>query len=120
MEISLTPLLNPVIEVLAVVLLGAGTWAVSMLAQRIGLERDGGLASFVDEAIEEGVALAKRRARAAAEDADVEIDNEYLAEAVEHVIESAPKAVRKLGLGTHQIERRIEARLAGELGRRLR
>ncbi|MFP4615574.1 MAG: hypothetical protein ACLFRB_06830 [Thiohalorhabdus sp.] len=96
MSIELAPIIEPLTQIVFAVLLAVATVGVKALAERFGLERDGQLATFLQDAIEEGLRVAERRAGKRFKDADVAVQNDLLAEAVDWVVESAPKAVKRL------------------------
>lgn len=114
MEIDLTPVLDAGIDLLALVLMALGSWAIARLGRKFGLESDDRIRVYLGEALVSGIGWAKEQARKRSEDiAHVEVRNKLVAEAAGYVIERVPGAVNRFGLDRQRIEKLIEARLGG-------
>ncbi len=96
MNIDLAPVLQPLMEILVAVALTLGTFAIKTLADKFGLERDGQLASLLEDSLRDGIRVAEKRLGRSIRDADVNVQNEVAGEAADWVIENVPKAVRRL------------------------
>lgn len=114
MDIDLSPILGVGIDLLAVVLMALGGWALAKLGRKFGLEADDQVRVYLNEALERGVGWAKEQARKRAEDfARIEVRNQAVAEVANYVIERVPSAVKHFGLDRARVESLIEARLGG-------
>lgn len=96
MSIELAPVLEPLLQILVAVALTMGTVAIKAVADKFGLEKDGQLAGFLEDALRDGIRVAERRLGKSINDTNVEIQNQVAAEAADWVIESVPKAVKRL------------------------
>lgn len=114
MEIDVTPVLNLGIDLLALVLMALGSWAIARLGRKFGLEADDQIRVYLGEALVSGIGWAKEQARKRSQDmARIEVRNKLAAEAAGYVIERVPDAVKRFGLDRQRIEKLIEARLGG-------
>ena len=114
MEIDLTPILNIAVDLLAVVLMTLGGWAVARLGRKFGLEADDQVRVYLNEALASGIGWAKERAKSKGEDfATIEVRSQAVADAANYVIERVPAAVRHFKLDEARVRQMIEARLAG-------
>jgi hypothetical protein len=102
MTIDLAPVLDPLLQLLVAALLALGTIAIKGLADKFGLERDGQLAGFLEDALREGIRVAEKKLGARIDDADVEVQNRVAGEAADWAIENVPKAVKRLVPGGRQ------------------
>lgn len=116
--LDLSPILNTGIEILAIVLMVAASWAVTALARRLGVEAQGELAGIAQDAIERGVLFAAELATQRSEDINkVAVRNDLVREAAQYVTESVPRTLKRLGIdpdteeGRLQIEKMVRARL---------
>lgn len=114
MGIDLSPILNLGIDLLAVVLMALGTWALARLGRKFGLESDDRIRVYLDEALMRAVDWAKEKARQRGEDlAVIEVRHKAIAEAANEVIARVPDAVRHFGLDEARVTKLIESRLGG-------
>ena len=114
MEVDLSPILNVAIDLLAVVLMALGTWALAKLGRKLGLEADDQVRLYLNDALERGIGWAKEKATRDAQDlARVEVRNKAVAEAVNYVIERVPDALKHFELDEQRVKKLVEARLGG-------
>ena len=114
MEIDLTPVLDMGIDLLAVVLMGLGTWALAKLGRKFGLEADDQIRLVLQEALEKGVGYARERAREQGDDfARIEVRNAAAATAANYVIGRVPQAAAHFGLNEDGLRELVRARLGG-------
>lgn len=114
MEIDFTPIIDVGIDVLALILMAIGTWALAKLGRKFGLEADDQVRVYLGEALVGGIGWAKEQARKRSQDiARIEVRSRLVAEASNYVIERVPDAVNRFGLDRDRIEKLVEARLGG-------
>ena len=114
MEIDFTPVLDMGIDLLAVVLMGLGTWALAKLGRKFGLEADDQIRLVLQEALEKGVGYARERAREQGDDfARIEVRNAAAATAANYVIGRVPQAAAHFGLNEDGLRELVRARLGG-------
>jgi len=111
-EIDLTPLLDVGLQILAGILLAVGTWAVSKIAKKVGIEVDDAARAYVREAIQGGIDYAVKAAKAAGKDVTkIEVKNELVADAVNYVLAQVPDGIRKLNLTQENVENLVRRHL---------
>lgn len=111
MEVALEPIISYAVEILAVVLMAVGSWGIKTFADNLGLDKEGKLVDFLNGALDEAVHAARKRLQESGNDTDVTIRNEAVGEAVQYVVDMAPKTLKKLGYDSAKVRRMIENRL---------
>ena len=110
--INLGPILDIVIQLFGAVLMAVGTWAVTMLSQKLKLSSDSEVRAYLQEALQRAVSFSVDKARTQAKDIKtVEVRNEIVADAANYVISKTPDALKKLGISEDSIQDLVRARV---------
>lgn len=115
--IEFGPTLSVILQGLAGVLLAVGTWAVKLLADKLGLEKDDKVRQYLNDAIKNGVEFGKKKAKEELSDADwtrIETKNVLLAHAAGYVLSKVPDAVKRFKLTEDDIKDLIYSRIDGD------
>lgn len=111
--VDITPLLNTLIDLLAVVALTVGTWAAHKYGTKVGIEKDSEIRKYLDEAILNGINFAATKLKAAGDNIDeIELKNQRLAEAANYVVKGVPDALKHFKIDEARLKTLIEARLS--------
>ena len=112
--IDLSPLLEPVIQLLAAGLMALGSWAVARLIRRLGLQADSEVRTYLDQALRAGVEWAAEKARRVGLDqARIEVRNAMVADAVNYAVAKVPDALA-LEEGPHTLTARVRDHAGNE------
>ena len=110
--ISLVPILDVVIQLFGAALMAVGTWAVTMLSQKLKLSSDSEVRTYLQEALQRAVNFGVEKARSQAKDiGTVDVRNEVVADAANYVIGKTPDALKKLGISDDSVQDLVRARL---------
>lgn len=109
--IDLSPLVNELVSVLAMVLTTIAGLGVRALFKKLGLQEERELREALEIAAQRGISLAANRLAQESKRLDnVEVRNELVALAANYVVKSTPGAVKKFNLN-ERLQELIEARL---------
>ncbi len=112
--IDLGPILEIVIQLVGALLMTVGTWAVTMVSQKLKLSNDSEVRTYLQEALQRAVNFGIEKARTQAKDIKtVEVRNEVVADAANYVISKTPDALKKLGISEDSVRDLVRARLPG-------
>ncbi len=110
--INLVPILDIVIQLFGAVLMAVGTWAVTMLSQKLKLSSDSEVRAYLQDTLQRAVSFGVEKARTQAKDiGTVEVRNEVVADAANYVIGKTPDALKRLGISEDSIQDLVRARL---------
>jgi len=112
MEIDLTPLIEPALQLLGGTLMAVVSWAAWRLARRFGIAIDADTRAYLETALARGIDWALGEARKRGEDvAHLQVRNAVVGRAAAYVAAQVPGAVRHFRLNRDAVRRLVEARL---------
>ena len=112
MDINLSPLVNTLVELGAVVLLAFGAYAIKRFINWIGLKEDSEVRVYLETALANAVKYGKTEVNKMGSDLDnLQVESETVTKAVNYVSSTVPDALKKLGVTPDHLETLIRARL---------
>lgn len=110
--LDLSPILNTGIQILAAVLLAAGSWAIGRLVQKLKLDGDASVRAYLETALQVGISAAAARAKAAgASLAHPTVRSQAVADVVNYVTPKVPDALARFGITPDHLASMVTARL---------
>lgn len=109
--IDLGPVIETLLGSLAAALMALGSWALTRLGKRLGLEADSEIRSYLDEALHRAITWAISRLREDGRSITIDVKSEIVAHAVSYIVDRVPDAIEHFGLDGASVGRLIEARL---------
>lgn len=110
--VDFTPVLNVVIQFLALLVGGLLTWALTKWGKKLGVDRDTELGKIIENSIQRGLSLAANEAKKVAANrlGKVDLHSPVIAGATTYVIQSAPDALKHFGITEERLMEMIMAR----------
>lgn len=116
--VSLSPIINQLVEIGVLVLTGVVTWAVarvqSYIRKNIGLTIDDKTRTLLEAAIDNGIAYAAKKIEVEGAGLTVDAKNAQVAAAANYVVAHAPDALKHFGVTPEALTRKIIAQLPSD------
>jgi len=99
--IDLAPLTSTLMQLLATLIMGVGTWAVSRLVQWLGLRNAAQATAALDDVLQKAVTYGLQQTQDVIREKGwdhIEVRNQALAKAVPYLIERFPDTLRAVGV----------------------
>lgn len=113
MDVDLSPLIQQVLELLLAVGSVLALWLGWKLKTWLGLKEDSEIRTYLDLALQNGIAYGIEKAKAAGQDwkVSVHVKDEAVAHAANYVVSRVPDALKRFGITPLALQDLIKARL---------
>lgn len=110
--IDTTSLIEYLLSILATVLTAGLMWLVRQGASALGISKEAKIMQELQPMVKQAVAYGERKAKALAADSNftqIEVENEAIGTAVNHIVTQAPKWMRQAGITPAMVEGWVES-----------
>lgn len=111
MEISLSPIMTMLVEVLTIVLLALGGFAVNKVREKFGIEAESDVALALHAGIDRAIHFAMQKVAERGESITVNVQNEIVANATKYIVDNFPGTLARFGLTEQRIADLVLAHL---------
>lgn len=111
-------ILSHLLEIIIAIFLALISYAVTVLLDKLNIDKESALAAKINDGLHWGAQFAEGqlKERISKQGWDLEIENEFLAQAADYVAESYPQTMLKLGITPEHLAKMVKARLHEKLG----
>jgi hypothetical protein len=107
--VNFQPLVNNVLQIVAMVLMALGSWAAAWLARKFKLDA---LSPELEKLIHEGVQFGTNKLKRLAKGkTKVDVHSDIAEEALGYAVRNGPKLIRKLGYNKEQLRDKILSKI---------